>query len=184
MSVKINFLKRRPVEMLRVFDVCAGIGGFSLGLHETGGYQTIAFCEKDPFCQDVLNKRFPGIPIFNDIKELANDPEKRKSIPDFDVLCAGVPCQPYSQAGPKRGTKDDRHLWPSVFEIIKERRPQYFIIENVAGFIKMVLDPICTELENEDYSVQAVLLPASSVQAPHQRKRLWLLGQDISNTDS
>jgi DNA (cytosine-5)-methyltransferase 1 len=184
MSVKINFLKRRPVEMLRVFDVCAGIGGFSLGLHETGGYQTIAFCEKDPFCQDVLNKRFPGIPIFNDIKELANDPEKRKSIPDFDVLCAGVPCQPYSQAGPKRGTKDDRHLWPSVFEIIKERRPRFFIIENVAGFIKMVLDPICTELENEDYSVQAVLLPASSVQAPHQRKRLWLLGQDISNTDS
>jgi DNA (cytosine-5)-methyltransferase 1 len=184
MSVKINFLKRRPVEMLRVFDVCAGIGGFSLGLHETGGYQTVAFCEIDPFSQTILSKRFPGIPIFSDIKELANDPEKRKSIPDFDVLCAGVPCQPYSQAGPKRGTKDDRHLWPSVFEIIKERRPQYFIIENVAGFIKMVLDPICTELENEDYSVQAVLLPASSVQAPHQRKRLWLLGQDISNTDS
>ena len=170
--------------MLRVFDVCAGIGGFSLALHESGGYQTIAFCEKEPFCQEVLRKRFPGIPIFNDVKELANDPEKRKSIPAFDVLCAGVPCQPYSQAGPKRGTKDDRHLWPSVFEIIKERRPRFFIIENVAGFIKMVLDPVCTELENEDYSVRPVVLPASSVQAPHQRKRLWLLGQDISNTDS
>ena len=170
--------------MLRVFDVCAGIGGFSLALHESGGYQTIAFCEKEPFCQEVLRKRFPGIPIFNDVKELANDPEKRKSIPAFDVLCAGVPCQPYSQAGPKRGTKDDRHLWPSVFEIIKERRPRFFIIENVAGFIKMVLDPICIELENEDYSVRPVVLPASSVQAPHQRKRLWLLGQDISNTDS
>ena len=168
----------------RLFDCCAGIGGFSLGLEATGGFQTVALCEIDPFCQDVLRKRFPDTPIFDDVKELANDSEKRKALPTFDVLSAGIPCQPYSQAGPKRGTKDDRHLWPSVFEIIKQRRPRFFIIENVAGFIKMVLDPVCTELENEDYSVKPFVLPASSVQAPHQRKRLWLLGQDISNTDS
>lgn len=147
-------------------DLFSGIGGFSLAAH-WAGIETIAFCEKDKFCQKVLAKHWPDVIIYPDVKEL-----------DFtakvDLLTAGFPCQPFSVAGSKKGVKDDRYLWPEVIRIIALCRPAWVILENVPGIIPM-LDPILADLENQDYSWQAFLVPASSVGAPHKRERIWII---------
>tara|TARA_B100000700_G_scaffold330303_1_gene455829 strand:+ start:116 stop:646 length:531 start_codon:yes stop_codon:yes gene_type:complete len=168
---------------VRVFDICSGIGGFSLGLHATGGFETVAFCEYDPFCRNILEKNFPGIPIFNDLKELANDEETIRTIPYFDLICGGIPCQPWSVAGKKKGTQDDRHLWPFMLEIIKQKKPTYAVIENVGGFINVALDLVCFDLEAEGYATQSFVIPACSVQAPHRRDRVWIIGRKEDASD-
>ena len=171
---------------VRVFDICSGIGGFSLGLHATGGFETVAFCETDEFCRDILTRRFPSIPVYGDLKELANDEETIRTIPDFDLICGGIPCQPWSVAGRKKGTQDDRHLWPSMLEIIKQKKPTYAVIENVGGFVNVALDLVCFDLETEGYATQSFVIPACSVQAPHRRDRVWIIGrkEDAADTDN
>jgi len=171
---------------IRVFDICSRIGGFSLGLHATGGFETVAFCEYDPFCKSILEKNFPGIPIFSDLKELANDEETIRTIPDHDLICGRIPCQPFSVAGRKKGTQDDRHLWPYMLEIIKQKKPTYAVIENVGGFVNVALDLVCFDLEAEGYATQSFIIPACSVQAPHRRDRIWIIGrkEDAADTDN
>ena len=93
--------------MLKVFDVCSGIGGFSQGLESTGGFETVAFCEFDPFCQKVLKKHWPNVPIYNDLKELGNEPER--IIQEFDLICGGIPCQLWSVCRLQKSAEDDRH---------------------------------------------------------------------------
>ena len=161
--------------MIKVLDVCSGIGGFSLGLEATGSFETVAFCEVDKFCCKVLNKHWPNVPIYDDLKELGNEPER--IIQDFDLLCGGIPCQPFSQAGNRKGKEDDRHLWPYVFEIIKSKKPTWVIIENVAGFVNMALDDVCLDLENQNYSTQPYVIPACGIEAPHRRDRVWIIGK-------
>jgi DNA (cytosine-5)-methyltransferase 1 len=161
--------------MIKVLDVCSGIGGFSLGLEATGSFETVAFCEVDKFCCKVLNKHWPNVPIYDDLKELGNEPER--IIQDFDLLCGGIPCQPFSQAGNRKGKEDDRHLWPYVFEIIKSKKPTWVIIENVAGFVNMALDDVCLDLETENYSTQPYVIPACGIEAPHRRDRVWIIGK-------
>ena len=162
--------------MLKIFDTFSGIGGFSLGLESTGFYKTIAFCEQDEFCQTILKKHWPDVPIFSDIKDL--DYQK---LPDFDVLTGGVPCQPFSIAGKKKGTEDDRHLWPSMLEIITRKRPSVVIIENVTGIISIFLDQLLLDLENENYTARSFVLPAIAFDAPHRRDRIWIIAYSKSN---
>jgi len=138
--------------VIRVLDVCSGIGGFSLGLESTGKFETVAFCEIEDFCCKILNQWWPEIPIYNDLKELGNEPER--IIQDFDMLVGGIPCQPFSQAGNRKGKEDDRHLWPYVFEIVKYKKPTWIVIENVAGFVNLALDDVCLDLESEGYATQ------------------------------
>ena len=120
----------------KVLDLFSGIGGFSLGL-EWAGMETIAMCEKDAFCRQILAKHWPDIPIHEDIRSL--DGSQYKSV---DVICGGFPCQPYSQAGRQLGNKDDRDLWSEMFRIIQESCPTWVIGENVSGFIGMALDDV------------------------------------------
>ena len=94
--------------MIKILDICSGIGGFSLGLEATGGFDTVAFCEFDEFCCKVLNKHWPNVPIYKDLKEIGNEPER--IIQEFDLICGGIPCQPWSLAGKQKGKEDDRHL--------------------------------------------------------------------------
>tara|TARA_R100001510_G_scaffold14127_1_gene11289 strand:+ start:161 stop:889 length:729 start_codon:yes stop_codon:yes gene_type:complete len=101
--------------MLNVLDLFSGIGGFSLGLEATGFFKTKAFCEIDPFCQKVLKKHWPDIPIHDDIRSL-----KGKHIGTVDIITGGYPCQPFSVAGKQKAEKDPRHLWPEYFRLIKE----------------------------------------------------------------
>ena len=156
---------------MKVLDLFSGIGGFSLAA-KWAGYTTVAFCEIDPYCQKVLKKNFPEIPIFSDIKKL-----KRSDINgSIDIITGGFPCQPFSVAGRKKGTEDDRDLWPQMFRVIKEFKPTWVIGENVAHFVNMAFQRTKIDLESEGYEVQPFIIPACSLGAPHRRDRVWIVG--------
>ena len=167
--------------MLKVLDLFSGIGGFSLGLESTGHFETIAFCEKDKFCQKVLQKNFKNIPIEGEIRNVKG--EKYKA----DVVTGGFPCQPFSIAGKRKGTDDDRYLWDETIRVVRECKPKWFIGENVEGIINiqegMVLRQVQTDLEKEGFEVQCLIIPASGIGAWHQRKRVWIIGCNVSNSD-
>ena len=166
--------------MIKILDVCSGIGGFSLGLEATGGFDTVAFCEYDEFCRKVLNKHWPDVPIYKDLKEIGNEPTRL--IQEFDLICGGIPCQPFSLAGKQKGKEDDRHLWPYMYEIIKHKKPTWVIVENVGGFVNVALDDVCLDLEAEGYATQSFIIPACGVEAPHRRDRIWIIGKNVGNT--
>ena len=159
--------------MLNHLDLFSGIGGFSLGLEATKRIKTVAFCEIDSFCTKVLNKNWPTVPVYNDIKELTYEKLKADGIESIDIVTGGYPCQPFSIAGSKKGVKDPRHLWPEYFRLIKELRPDWIIGENVSGHIKLGLDAVQQDLESEGYSLRTFSVSASSIGAPHQRERIW-----------
>jgi DNA (cytosine-5)-methyltransferase 1 len=158
---------------LSVLDLFSGIGGFSAGLHAAGKFETTAFVEKDEFCQKVLKKNFPGVPIFGDVRD--EEIYRLKT----DVVVGGFPCQSFSQAGARRGRKDDRYLWPEMFRIITEVKPKYVIAENVQGIVNiengLVLRQVQDDLESEGFQVQCFLIPASGVGAWHKRNRCFIL---------
>ena len=155
---------------LRVLDLFSGIGGFSLGLERTGGFETVAFCEIDEFPRLVLAKHWPDVPIHNDVRELIAD-----EVGPIDVIVGGYPCQPFSCAGERRGEEDDRHLWPEMHRLVAALRPAWVIAENVAGHISMGLDRVLSDLEGEGYACRPLVLPACAVDAPHRRDRLWIV---------
>ena len=157
---------------IKILDLFSGIGGFSLGLHSASErFETTAFVECDKFCQKVLKKNFPGIPIYEDVKEFKPNEENIKP----QIITAGTPCQPFSQAGLQKGKDDDRNLWSETLRIIKESRPTWFIGENVPGIVKLYLDTILKDLESENYSVRCFNIPAVSVGLKHQRKRIFFI---------
>lgn len=161
---------------MRILDLFSGIGGFSLAAH-WAGFETAAFCEQDKFCQKVLSKNFPGVPIFDDIKTLKGD-QFNGSI---DIVCGGFPCQPWSTAGKRRGAEDDRHLWPEMLRVVREARPRWVIGENVAGIIRMGLDAVLADLEAEGYTCQSFVIPACAKDAQHRRDRVWIVGYSEHN---
>jgi len=179
---------------LKHIDLFSGIGGFSLAFDSTQKIETVAFCEIEEYPQKVLKKNFPGVPIYNDITELVRNESTRPiwgqgkwQDLECDILTGGYPCQPFSQAGKRKGEEDDRHLWPFMLEIIKQKRPKFIVAENVAGHITLGLDNVLFDLESEGYSARAVVLPASSVNAHHRRDRVWVIAQDTqedSNSNS
>lgn len=166
------------VRDMKVLDLFSGIGGFSLGL-ERAGMETVAFCEIDKFCQRVLKKHWPEVPIYDDITQLDGE-QFRGSV---DLVCGGFPCQGFSLAGQRRGKTDDRYLWPEMFRIIREVRPAYVIGENVAGIISLALDTVLSDLEGENYTCQTFVIPACAVNAPHRRDRVWIIAYDASAND-
>jgi DNA (cytosine-5)-methyltransferase 1 len=165
--------------MLKLLDLFSGIGGFSLGLESTGGFETIAFVEKDDFCQKVLKKHWPNITIEGDIRNVKGDKY------EADVITGGFPCQPFSVAGKRKGTDDDRYLWDETIRVVRECKPRWFIGENVEGLINInngvVLRQVQTDLEKEGFEVQCLVIPASGVGAWHQRKRIWIMGYSKHN---
>jgi DNA (cytosine-5)-methyltransferase 1 len=162
-----------------VLDLFSGIGGFSLGLESTGFFKTICFVEKDKFCQKVLQKNFPNIPIEDEVRNVKG--EKYAA----EVVTGGFPCQPFSVAGKRKGTDDDRYLWDETIRIVSEQKCKWFIGENVEGIINiqdgMVFRQIHDDLESEGFEVQSLIIPASGVGAWHQRKRVWIIAN--SNND-
>ena len=156
---------------MKHLDLFSGIGGFALAAKWLG-IETVAFCEIEEFAQKVLKKNFPHIPIHNDVR---NTDEFIQYRGEIDILTGGYPCQPFSVAGKQKAEEDPRHLWPAMFEIIKLVRPAWVLAENVAGHIKLGLDKVLADLESEGYSARAVVVPALAVNAPHERKRVWLI---------
>jgi len=167
--------------MLRHVDLCSGIGGFALGFQWAELSKTIMFCDTEKWCREILAKNFPNVPITNDVKELANDPERL--VPDHDILSAGYPCQPFSVAGRQKGEKDDRHIWPYIFRIITCKRPTWCVFENVYGHIALGLDKVLADLESEGYSTRTFIVPACAKDAPHRRDRLWIIAHSDSKSE-
>ena len=161
--------------MLKHLDLFSGIGGFSLGLESAGLVETVAFCDFDQYCQKVLKKNFPGVPIYGDVKELNHDKLKADGIDQIDIITGGYPCQPFSVAGRKKGEEDPRHVWPEMFRLIQELRPTWVIGENVGGHIKLGLDSVLENLESEGYSARTFSISASSIGANHKRERVWIV---------
>lgn len=166
------------MRMMRHVDLCSGIGGFSLGFEWAGLSRPVMFCDVEPWCRKVLAKHWPDVPIAEDVKELANDPEG--TIPECDILTAGYPCQPFSQAGKRRGEADDRHIWPYIREIVARKRPTWCVFENVYGHVSMGLDTVLADLEADGYTTRPFIVPACSVDAPHRRDRVWIIAHSNS----
>tara|TARA_R100000353_G_scaffold114197_2_gene81738 strand:+ start:790 stop:1917 length:1128 start_codon:yes stop_codon:yes gene_type:complete len=166
--------------MLKHVDLCSGIGGFALGFQWAELSKPVLFCDIEPWSRKILAKHWPDVPIAEDVKELANDPNGL--IPDCDILTAGYPCQPFSVAGQRRGTEDDRHIWPFIFTIIKAKRPSFCVFENVFGHVSMGLDQVLFDLEGESYATRPFVVPACATDAPHRRDRLWIICRNVGDT--
>lgn len=164
--------------MYTIGSCFSGIGGFELGL-EWAGFKTAWQIEIDPFCRQILKKHWPDVPKYKDINEI-----KTEEIKDVGIICGGYPCQPFSFAGKRTGEKDDRHLWPEMFEIIKAKRPNWVICENVTGHISLGLSKVLSDLESISYNYQTFIIPACSVNAAHQRNRIWIVANIRENSDN
>jgi len=157
---------------LNHLDLFSGIGGFALAASWVWpDHNVVSFCEIDPFCRKVLKKHWPDAPIHDDIKTF--DGEKYAG--RISLLTGGFPCQPYSVAGKQRGKDDDRALWPEMLRVISEIHPAWIIGENVGGFVNMGFDDCASDLESEGYEVQAFIIPACALNAPHRRDRVWIV---------
>ena len=171
--------------MMNHVDLCSGIGGFALGFEWAGLSRPVLFCDIEPWSRKVLRKHWPDVPIAEDVKELASDPDEL--IPDTDprrtILTAGYPCQSFSLAGKRRGTEDDRHIWPYIFSIVQARRPAWCVFENVYGHVTLGLDQVLSDLEGEGYATRPFIVPACATDAPHRRDRLWIIGTNVADAN-
>jgi len=186
-------------------DLFSGIGGFAYAAREVWGeeYENVCFCEINKYAQAVIKKNFgKDVTIYGDIRTLTNPrhsvgcteqeqqqkerPEVHEGSDDFgiDLLTGGFPCQPFSQAGKRKGTNDDRFLWPEMLRVIREFKPRWVVGENVRGLLTieqgMVFENCCLDLEREGYTVQAFVIPACAVGAPHRRDRVWIVAHSQS----
>ena len=158
----------------------SGIGGFDLAA-EWMGWENVFHCEWNPFGQKVLKHYWPKAESFNDITKS----DFTKYANTIDILTGGFPCQPYSMAGKRQGKEDERHLWPQMLRAIREIKPKYIVGENVFGLLNwnggLVFDEVHSDLEFEGYEVQAVVIPAAAVNAPHGRDRVWFVATNTKH---
>jgi DNA (cytosine-5)-methyltransferase 1 len=156
---------------LRHLDLFSGIGGFSLGLERTGGFQTVGFCDNDKKTHLVLKKHWPNVPIYDDVSTL-----KGSDLGAIEIITGGFPCQDLSVAGKGAGLEGARSgLWWQFHRLIKEAQPRWVIAENVSALRSRGLDQVLRSLDQIGYDAEWHCIPASAVGAPHQRDRIWIL---------
>jgi DNA (cytosine-5)-methyltransferase 1 len=178
---------------MKHIDLFSGIGGFAYAVDQVWDNVEHIFCEINPFCQQVLKKHWGGSKIYGDIRELTTDAirmwklqsqggkqEKwERTFYGIDILTAGVPCQPASIAGARRGEDDDRWLWPEAFRVVRETKPEWAVFENPCGILTLkqglVFEKLLVEMESYGYEIQSVVIPACAVKAPHERYRVWVI---------
>lgn len=167
-------------ERIKHLGLFEGIGGFSIAAREAG-WQTVAWCEWNEFGQKVLRYHFPNAEGYGDITKTNFTKHANK----IDIITGGFPCQPYSQAGKRKGKEDERHLWPEMLRAIREVQPRYVVGENVRGLTTwnggLVFDEVQADLEAQGFEVLPFLLPACAVNAPHKRDRIWFIAYSRSN---
>ncbi|MCP4595525.1 DNA cytosine methyltransferase, partial [Neptuniibacter sp.] len=152
----------------------SGIGGFDLAA-EWSGFTNLFNCEWEEFPRKVLKHHFPNAEQYGDIHDFdATNYNGR-----IDILSGGFPCQPFSVAGKRKGSEDERHLWPEMLRVIGECKPRWVVGENVRGIVNwsngLVFQEVCSDLEALGYSVQSFIIPACATGAPHRRDRVWIV---------
>lgn len=162
----------RPLSFI---DICACIGGFTLGL-EAAGMICKGQIEIDEYRNKILSKHWPHVPKWRDVKTV--DPA---SLPAVDLICGGYPCQPFSLTGKRAGKEDDRHLWPFIRTIIAHKQPSWCLFENVAGHVTMGLDEVLSDMETLGYATAPLIIPACAVDTVHRRDRVWILANSPGN---
>jgi len=160
---------------MKHISLFSGIGGIDIAA-EWAGFETVLFCEKDDYCQKVLNKHWPNVPIIGDIRDVT----RKSTNQPITLITGGVPCQPASVAGKRKGTEDDRWLWPEAIRVVSEIKPTWVVFENVSGILTLengvVFDNLLSELEGQGYETQSFFIPACGVNAPHRRYRVFIVG--------
>jgi DNA (cytosine-5)-methyltransferase 1 len=147
-----------------------GIGGFQLAA-DWMGWENVAHVEINDWCNKVVKQHFPNSKCYTDIKNFDGKQYANK----IDIISGGFPCQPFSVSGKRKGDSDDRFLWPENLRVIREIQPFAYVGENVPGIISMALDQVLNDLENEGYTCQTFIIPASGVGAWHKRERIWIV---------
>jgi len=156
---------------LRLLDTFSGIGGFSLAARWLGGFETVAFVERDPFCQQILRKHWPNVPIHHDITTFAPKPDSA------DVICGGFPCQDISTAGKQAGIKQGTRsgLFYELMRVVRVVGPRFVVLENVSAILGNGMDSVLGELADAGFDAEWACIPASALGACHQRDRWWLV---------
>jgi DNA (cytosine-5)-methyltransferase 1 len=157
------------VPSLTVGSLFSGIGGIDLGL-ERAGHRVLWHSEIDNYASRVLKKHWPEIPNLGDVKKI-----NWSEVPNVDIIAGGYPCQPFSQAGKRKGKEDPRHLWPYVLDAIRTIRPRYALMENVRGHLTLGFGDVLADLAGCGYSAEWQIISAASVGAPHRRDRLFFV---------
>ena len=159
---------------MKVFTMFTGIGGFDLAMRNLG-HEIVGACEIDKYARQIYAKQFTGVPIHNDATQVSAE-----SLPQFDVLCAGPPCQSFSIAGKKGGFKDTRgSLFFEVARIAKEKQPSIIFIENVKGLLShdkgRTFGTILNSLDEVGYDCEFQLLNSKHF-VPQNRERIYVIG--------
>ena len=161
----------------------SGIGGLDIAA-EWAGFETVGQCEWADYPTKVLEKHWPDVPRWRDIRTLTKESfYERTGMRTVDVISGGFPCQPFSVAGKHKGKDDDRYLWPEMLRVIRELRPSWVLGENVPGIVNLALDTVLTDLESVGYEAQPFIIPACGVDAPHKRYRVCIVANSTVNRD-
>src|SRR5690606_5062937 len=160
----------------------SGIGGIDLAA-EWAGISPIAFCERESFCQKVLNKHWPHTPVYDDVTTMSKARLDADGIDTrtIDIIFGGYPCQPFSLAGKQEGESDERYLWGEFHRLINEIRPTWVVAENVYGHVNNGLSRVLNDMEESKYETWVFVSTVSSIGGPHERKRMFMVAR---NTDS
>ena len=182
-DIKRALLGDKEAAKLTHLSLFSGIGGLDLAA-EMAGFRTVGQCEWSDYPTKVLEKHWPDVPRWRDIRTLTGERfYENTGMRTVDAISGGFPCQPFSVAGKRRGKEDDRYLWPEMLRVISELRPTWVVGENVAGIVNMALDTVLSDLENIGYACQAIVIPACAVDASHRRDRVCILGWGQSESN-
>lgn len=155
---------------LKVLDLFSGLGGFSLGLERTGGFETVAFCEIDPFCRRVLEKHWPDVPCHEDVRSLEHEPGSA------DIVVGGFPCQDVSLAGKRAGLSGERSgLYRELVRALRLVRPKHAIVENVAALLADGMGTVLGDMAEIGFDIEWDCVPACALGAPHERDRVYIV---------
>jgi DNA (cytosine-5)-methyltransferase 1 len=179
---------KQKVKVFTVGSLFTGLGGIDIGLEKTGRFKVVWQSEINHFCSKILKLQYPEVPNIGNIRAIIRRNRLAACCPKVDVICGGFPCQPVSVAGKRRGADDDRYLWPEMFTVIRYCQPEWVVVENVHGFVShgggVLLERTCADLEREGYEVAPpIVFPACSLQARHQRDRVWVVARKRRDKD-